>query len=280
MQVASPPRPSRRQSIVENVRQSNRRMLVMGPPGSGKSTFSASASAFAGDTLPLKERVVCKDVAVIQGDTEGMLGAYSAGLEIPNVYDMTVCNSYDEYVTTLRADLREIAADVKAGTIKFLIVDLALPNRLLQVKLKPSNQKEWGELGFEGFMFFKMFSGLRGCTVIGNAQIKTTESPGETAQAAAAAAAKSVGGERNTYTMDLVKGVGFQWQEHSSLTVSVERKLMRDPITKAKQPEYRIHTQSNGKFEAKSRFGSVLNAELPGTMTLNAILRQGYGEAL
>lgn len=250
----------------------------MGPPGSGKSTLSASASNFAGDTLPLAKPVVCKDVAVIQGDAEGMVGARAVGMDIPNIYDMTACRDFTSYLKQLDADLRELRAEVASGAIKYVIVDLALPNTLLQAEIKPDNQKAWGEIRYHGMMLYKRFSALAGATIIANCQIKTSEAPGETMQAAAAQAARAVGGERNTYTADICKGVLAMWADNSSLTLSVERKI--DRTSKERTPKTWVYTQSNGKFEAKSRFGSVLLPVEPGTRTLNSILRQVYGEAL
>ena len=123
-------RSSRRQTTTENLRQSSRRVLVMGPSGSGKSTLSASASRLVGDVLPLETPVIAKDVAVLQGDTEGMAGARAVGIEIPNIFDYTQCETWDAYEKQLMADLTELRPEVLRGDIKVLIVDLALPNFL------------------------------------------------------------------------------------------------------------------------------------------------------
>jgi hypothetical protein len=58
---------------------SNRRIVVMGSKGTGKTTFSVSASQFAGDRITGEVRQ-CKDTLVIQGDSEGVMGATDAGL--------------------------------------------------------------------------------------------------------------------------------------------------------------------------------------------------------
>jgi energy-coupling factor transporter ATP-binding protein EcfA2 len=258
------------------LRGGTRRIFIMGPTGSGKSTLSVSASEFAGDSLPLEKRVLCKDVAVIQGDSEGMVGALAVGLDCPNIYDYSNVADYTAYERQLADDLKEIKELVRGGEVKYVIVDLGLPNTLLQSMIKPENQKAWGEIRYHGMMLYKRFSGLAGATIIANSQIKTSEAPGETIQAAAAANARATGGERSTYTADLCKGVVSMWSDNSSLTLSVDRRIDRA----TKQPKTNIYTQSNGKFEAKSRFGSVLKPVEPGSRTLHSILRQVYGEAL
>lgn len=270
----------RRQSTSQNMRGGTRRILFEGPPGSGKSTYSASASNFAGDNLPLTEPVVCKDVAVIQGDNEGMVGARSCGLEIPNIFDMTNCASWDEYKSQLTADLKELGPMVASGEIKFLIVDLGFADTLLQSQVKPAQQKDWGIIRFESMMFFKAFSRLVGATIIGNCQIKASEAPGELVGAANAATAKAIGGERSTFCADLSKGMGQLWKDNVSLLATVERTLTRDPVTKQKSAEVKVYTQPNGKFEAKSRFGNVLKPVESGAETLNSLLRRCYGENL
>ena len=282
MQVTST-QPNRRQSVADNLRLATRRMIVMGPPGSGKSTFSASASKFAGDTLPVNPPCVAEDVVVIQGDTEGMLGPLSCGISVPHIFDMTDCPDWDTYMRTIRTDLRkEILPMVQDGQVRIIIVDMSLVNTLINAKIMPDNQKAWGAVKYEGMMFYKLFSSLRGCTVIANAQIKTTESPGETIQAAAAATARAVGGERSLYTADVYKGVGGMWADNSSLTVSIERKQVKDPANPAAKKVLKstIYTQTNARFEGKSRFGSALLPEEPGSRTLYSIMKQVYGESL
>ena len=86
-----------------------------------------------------------------------------------------------------------------------------------------------------------------------------------------------MGGERSTFTADLLKGVGALWTENSSLIFC--RELRRRKLDGKVVPEYLTHTQSNSKYEAKSRFRDVLAPTEPGDVTLNALLHRAYGAA-
>ena len=81
---------------------------------------------------------------------------------------------------------------------------------------------------------------------------------------------------------DLYKGMGQIWTEHCSLILTTERKPVRQGVGKDAKwvVEGCIYTQSNKKYEGKSRFGELLSPVEPFTCTLNALLRKAYGNAL
>ena len=173
MTALQQPTISRRLSVVECLQRSNRRILVIGAPGTGKTTFSCSASELAGEKLPVTaEPLLLSDTAYIQGDNEGVVGAYRAGLEPGAVYDVSPVNKWDDYLRELIAILRECKGESDAGRLKYLVIDLAHPTRLISEKIDPSVQKDWKEVAALGAQLFRAFNPLRGVTVIGNAQIK------------------------------------------------------------------------------------------------------------
>jgi len=253
---------------------------VVGSGGTGKTTFSVSASAFAGDTIPADKPRVCHDVAVLQADIEGVAGAWRAGFEPAYVYDLSNTATWTDYQSKLVEALRDLQPLFKSGDVKFLVVDLAHPNRLIQESVSPNVQKDWKGVASHGAKLFTAFAGLSGVTIIGNAQLKSSQAIGETAQAASAAEARAVGGQRSMFSNDLYKGVGSVWVENSSLQISRELKRVRDAKTGQVVPTFFSHTQSNNKFEAKSRFRDVLKPTEDGNITLHALLKRGYGEAL
>lgn len=269
-------------SASQNLKAANRRILVMGPPGSGKTTLSISASAHAGDTIPSKHLQMCSDVVLLSGDQEGVQGALDANLEPRAVVDMTTCADWVAYQKLLADALSELRPLVAAGEVKIIVVDLALPAKLIIDQIKPADIAGWGRVGAEGVKLYRIFGALPGATIIGNVQIKSATGAVENAVAAAAADAKAVGGERATFTADLPKSVLSPWMENSSLALSRESKRVKDtsqpgaPLTR----KFSTHTQSNAKFEAKSRFGSKLLQTEPGERTLHSLLVQAYGENL
>lgn len=262
-------------------KEGSRRIIVMGAPGTGKTTFSLSASRHAGDVIGGKS-AVCSDVAVLQGDSNGIAGAIDAGLTPGLVVDMTVCQTWPEYSKLLTAALVELKPLVDAGTVQYLVVDLSLPAKLLIDHIKPGDQQGWGKVAVESMTFYKAFGFLRGATIIANAQIKSAVAAVENSVAQAAAEAKAVGGERATFTADLVKSFYALWSENSSLTVSRELKKKRNPM-KPNEPataEFFSHCYGSSRFECKSRHQTKLLPTEPGARTLHSLLKDCYGENL
>jgi hypothetical protein len=278
--MSSAYQPQRARSVQETLSRSNRRVLVLGAGGTGKTTFSVSASQFAGDKIPHDSGAECADVAIFQGDNEGVAGALHAGFVPKYVYELSNITAWDAYQRELVACLKDIKPLVDEGTVKFLVVDLNHPTRLINESIAPSVQKDWKLVANEGLSLFRAFSGLRGCTIIGNAQIKAAQGFGETPEAATASNARAPGGERSLFMADLLKGVGAVWQENSSLILS--RELRRTKGVKPGEviPKFYTHTQSNSRFEAKSRFRDVLLPTEAGDATLRSLLVRAYGQAL
>ncbi len=271
-------------SATDNLRQSNRRVLVVGARASGKTTFSMSASRCAGLTLPapgeVRETIACNDTLVIQGDNEGIMGAMDAGLEPKFVVDMTAVPDWSGYTKRLSQALHELERPLHDGTIRVVIIDLGLPAKLIDRSIDPSVQKDWKLVANEGARLFRALSGLRGVTVIGNAQIKASVGMVNEAQATAdAATAKAIGGERSTFTVDLPKGIAALWLDNCSFVFTREARRVkgRDGNTTR---AFRTLTQSSSKYEAKSRAESKLAPTEDGKHTLHALLTRAYGEGL
>ncbi len=260
--------------------QGVRRILVIGAGGVGKTTLSVSASRFAGDTIPAKERTECKDVVVFQGDSEGIAGAYHAGFVPGYVYDLSHCTKWEQFDRDLcaaLADIRPLCG--KPEGVKYAVVDLGIAQRLITAEVKPSVQKDWNQVSALGEKLFHAFSGLPGMTIIGNAHIKSSQGVTETGQAIDSSNARAVGGERAKFTMDLNKGVGQIWRDNSSLIVTREMKRKKGQGDAVDISHY-SHTQAGLRFEAKSRFCGILQPTEPGERTLRSMLAQAYGDAL
>lgn len=271
-------------TAVENLKQSNRRVLVVGARASGKTTFSLSASRFAGDTLPaageVRKRVMCHDTLVIQGDNEGIMGGMDAGLEPAYVLDMTAVNDWAGYTKRLIMGLTELKGPLTDGTIKVVIIDLGWPAKLIDRSIAPEVQRDWKMVANEGARLFRALSGLAGVTVIGNAQIKASVGMANEAVASAdAATAKAIGGERSTFTVDLPKGIAALWLDNCSFVFTREAKRVKDARGNTTRA-FRTLTQSSSKYEAKSRAESKLAPTEPGSHTLNALLARAYGDEL
>lgn len=264
-------------SFDEMLAKANRRILVAGSGGTGKTTLSISASHKAGDTIPMPSKtVLCDDVWVIQGDEEGVVGAYDAGLEPGHITDMCTAGTWAEYQKLLAEGLKVMHPKILSGLVKFIVIDMGLPNKLVNEAVSPENQKEWAQVAAEGGKLYRALTGLRGVTVIANCQLKAASSPGETQQAIDAANAKAIGGERSTYAVDLQKGIVSLWKENCSIFLTREVKRTKNAKGEI-ELKYLTHTQSGPKYEAKARFRSVLQPVEPGSLSLRAILNKCYG---
>lgn len=265
----------------QSLKSAARVLVVLGPPGSGKTTLSVSASSFAGDTISGGHRL-CKDLVLISGDAEGVAGAMDAGLEPRAVADLTVCETWAAYQKALASVIEELKPLVDKGEVKYVVIDLALPGKLILDHVKPQQISDWPKVAAEGMMLYKSLRYLRGATIIANSQIKSSVGAVENDVAKAAAEAKAVGGERATFTLDLPKGIFSPWVENASLMLAREVKKQRDPMKKDAPARrvYFTHTSANARFETKSRFNSKIAPTEPGERSLNSILRDAYGENL
>ena len=271
------------ESAQDSLRNANRRVVIYGPFGSGKTTLAISASRFAGDTLPVygekKEPIECKDTLVIQGDNEGVLGAVDAGLVPRYVLDMTDVKDWQGYTAKLVKGLRELQKPLTDGTIRVVVIDLGWPAKLIDKSIDPKEQRDWKLVAKEGMVLFTALSGLKGVTVVAVAQVKATNTMAkEGVEAVNVKQARAIGGETSTFTIDLPKGIASLWTSMASLILAREAKRVKAPDGSTART-FRTHTQSSPKFEAKSRAGSRLAPTEDGHHTLHALLRKAYGEA-
>ena len=271
--------PKKAQSVADTLRNKTRRIVVTGASGVGKTTLSVSASKLAGDTIPASKRIDCADVAVIQCDNEGVIGAVRAGLVPRYVYDLSDVTDWVTYKKRLSEALFDLKPLADGGELSVVIVDLAAPSRLCHRHVDPQKINEWIQITKEGEDFYRAFNGLaNGVTIIGNCQLKASQTVAETSQSVDASNAKSVGGERSKFTADLLKGIASIWLENASLWFVRELKRKRGMTAEDVGMEYFTHTQSSAKFEAKSRFRDVLKPTEPGSRTLRSMLTAAYGD--
>ena len=267
------------QTAAQSLKTSNRRIVVMGAKGSGKTTFSISASTFAGDTISGGKRE-CADTLLIQGDSEGVLGAMDVGLNVPHVLDMTACEEWSQYQALLIKGLTELRPKLLDGTIKVIVIDLAYPARLIEQHVQPKDVAGWGAVKVEGSKLYRALAGIKGVTVVANCQIKSSAQiiPNETAKTSSEA--RSVGGELSTFTMALTNGIAELWRDNASFIFTREAKRgQADSKGNATPATYATLTQASKRWQAASRAKSVLDAKLDGDMSLRAILNRVYGES-
>lgn len=267
------------QTATQSLATGCRRIIVAGPRGSGKTTFSVSASRFAGDLIPGAHRL-CKDVLVVQGDTEGIMGAHDAGLEPGMVLDMTRMKTWQEYLNRLRDALIEVWPMKRSGALKVIVIDLAMVSKLIDRAVPANTDKDWKHVAAMGQDFFHLFDKFTGVTVIGNTQMKVSTVWGEGTKKGAneaalnTADARAIGGERSAFTIDLPKGVGNPWLDHASFIFMRRVRRTKDGRV------YSTITQSSAQHEAKSRSQSKLEPTEPGENTLHSLMRRAYGNAL
>jgi hypothetical protein len=252
-----------------------RRILVAGAGGTGKSSFSVSASRFASDTFPEQKPVHAKDVLVFSGDVDGMRGPQDSGYMLDYVMDMSQCKSWPEYESRLAMGLNAMPKEVRV-----IVIDLALPFQLIKEHIAPENVKGWGDVAKLGMTFWRALNAVPHVTLIGNVQLTGAAKPTESEAAITQASAKTIGGERATYAIDAVKSLINPWKENSSFILVRKAVRERDPKTGKMSLRHWTQTQGNEEYEAKSRAKSVIAPVEPGTRTLRSLLDAAYGAKL
>lgn len=258
-------------STAQLCRTADRRILVVGSGGTGKSSFSISASKFATATLPEAKPIVCSDVAVFSGDVDGMRGPLDSGYTVPHIADMSQCKTWSEYERLLAAALGALPSEVHV-----VVVDLSLPFHLIREHVMPEDMRGWGQVGRIGMQLWRALNALKDVTLIGNAQLTAGIKPAETEAANMAAQARSIGGQRAAFAIDAPKSLINPWKENSSFILVRKLTRERDPKTGVWGNKHWTQTQSNEDYEAKSRAKSVLAAVEPGNKTLRSLLDRAY----
>ena len=268
------------QSARDIMRQSGHRILIMGPRGSGKTSFAVSGSRNAGDVVMGTHRD-CSDVMVVQGDHEGIMGALDCGLEPGSVLDMVHVKSWKEYQERLLMGLRQAYKMHARGELSTIVLDLAWPARLIESEINPTQAQDWGQVKQAGQKLFAYFSHVPGVTVIGISQIKSSMVLGEDSRKGASAGtlltadARAIGGQRSNYSADLTKGVVTPWLDNCSFIFA--RRVRRVSDGDASKRSFSTITQSNREFEAKSRAASTLKPTEDGNASLFSLLSRAYG---
>lgn len=264
-------------SVREHIETASRVIVVIGANGSGKTSFSVSASSYAGETIDGPTRD-CKDTVVICGDNEGAMGAVDAGLHPGGIVDLSDSETWSEYKKALVPALVELKDRIMARTIKFVVLDLGLPASLIVNHVAPQSIADWGAVAKEGAVLRQAFQRLKGATVIVNAHIKSSVAAIETDVARASAEARASGGERATFTIDAPGSISKPWTANASFVFAREVRRKADPMRRT-EPSKRIfytHTSASPRFDVKSRAHSVLKATEPGDRSLNSMLCAVY----
>jgi hypothetical protein len=259
---------------------SNRRIVVMGSKGTGKTTFSVSASQFAGDRITGEVRQ-CTDTLVIQGDSEGVMGATDAGLIPSYVLDMTHTKTWAAYEQLVVKGLTELKPKLDDGTIKVIVIDLAYPARLIEDEIAPKDPAGWSRVKAKGSSLYRALAGLKGVTVVANCQVKASAPLIPNQSAEHAAEARAIGGEVSQLTMALTNGIAELWRDNASFILTRESRRGKAGLNGTEGPAtYWTFTQSTKKYQAASRAKSILPAKMEGDITLRAILNKVYGDAI
>ena len=264
----------------ENLTESARRLYVGGSPSTGKTTFSVSISEHAGQTITGPHRL-CKDVAVLSGDPEGISGALNVGLEPGIVSDYTACATWPDFKKRLVQDINELLPLVKSGEIKHVIVDIGLLDRLVRDHVKPSDVAGWGRVGVESAEVYKVLGALRGATIIANFHLTAAQGAVEAQSAVDAGDAKSVGGERATFKLAVASSIASPWTNDANFGLARSAKKIAKDI---KNPaagqtlQFFTHVHPSSRFPVKNRFvNNFPTPTEPGERTLHSILVQAYG---
>ena len=267
------------QSARDVMRQSGHRILIIGPRGSGKTSFAVSGSRYAGDVVMGGHRE-CADVMVVQGDHEGIMGALDCGLEPGSVLDMVHVKHWEEYQERLLAGLRQAYKMHAQNRLSTIVLDLAWPARLIENAINPGDAQAWGRVKQAGQKLFSYFGLVPGVTVIGISQIKSTLVLGEDSKKGASqgtlltAEARAIGGQRSSYSADLTKGIVTPWLDNCSFIFA--RRVRRVAEGQGSARRFSTITQSNREFEAKSRAASALDPTEDGNASLYSLLHRAY----
>jgi hypothetical protein len=100
----------------------NQIFILEGPSTQGKTVCAATASQFSPDELPAKEYTFLKDTVFLQIDSGGVTSLKGLNLDA-YVYDLSLYTNFKELLPAWNAAIKEITEGVKAGDIKFVVLD-------------------------------------------------------------------------------------------------------------------------------------------------------------
>ena len=280
-------------SAKDSVGRGHRSMLVLGAKSTGKTTFVASGSEHCPTILvPGMAPVDCKDVALIQIEAEGALGALDLGLN-PGVIDLSGVAGWQRLNNEIAKAIAYLRPLAEKGEIKIVGIDLGACDKEIRTwaagdKVIPKDKlgqddislaakdTAWGAVEAQGVALYRALRTLP-CLVVGMAHLKVTaynpfsakETGDQKAMAELVREQQGFGGDKSKLTADMSGGVYKIWLANVSNLFARELQ-----VDKAGKKSYVTHTSSGEMFEAGSRRQSVL-APVE-TRTLNAILKDMY----
>lgn len=261
----------------------SRVLVVAGAKSTGKSTFVVSGSKHAPSEFPVKTRVECSDVVLIQNDTGGSLGPLGAGLE-PLVIDLSGAKNKQEWDKLFNEAFKELMAGFTEGKHRILGIDLTALDKMLrdQYVAQSANDspKDWEQVTSKARAVYVMLRSLPNVTLIGMthlavvAEIVSKSDPTILARQQEARNVVAVGGERSTITYSLAKGHKELWLHNADQVFVMRRKRAAAPGQKA---SYLVRLEGNSQIEAGGRWRPFFDAdEQPAH--LGQLLKKVYGD--
>ncbi len=264
-------------------------ILLMGPPKTGKTTFTCSGSRFAEDAVIPSKPLDTPDVLLISLDAEGYAGAIGSGYN-PRVEDLSGLRSFSELNRAIASTIQEARKLIEKGELGIVGIDLgALANFILLLAAGDAGAVEsdmvskdldfgarnvnWQQVSAMGLMVYRALRVLP-CTVIGMAHPRITENnfvmdsdsakitPAMREKDALKRDAGAIGGKASKLTADLTKGVVTPWVHNASNIFARDVSLTELPGHTFRNPkvkrEFMTHLHSNEVYSVGSRFASQL----------------------
>lgn len=260
-------------------------MVLLGSPKTGKTTFVASGSKNAPDTVETHgEHVDASDVLLIQRDAGGHMGPVDLNYD-PNVADLSGLDNWPALNGALAKVIVQATAEVKAGRLCVVGIDLSsvaldivsnaagagvsMRDRLSNADLTfKASEVDWNKVSAEGVVLYRALRSLP-CLVVGMCHMKMVyNAPVDLKKEGPDAQLKrevgAVGGETGRIMADVAKGVMAPWIANSSFIFAREKNGTK----------YETLTSADGVYQIGNRRQSVLPART--NLSLRKLLEMAY----
>lgn len=275
------------QSASELLGKGHSSILLMGPPKTGKTTFTCSGSRHAEDSVIPSKQTDCSDVLLINLDAEGYAGALGSGYN-PRVVDFSHMKSFHQLNNAIAKAIVEAKKAVILGELNVVGIDLgALANFILLLAAGDAGatdhsltnadleltaqQVNWQQVSAMGLMVYRALRVLP-CTVVGMAHPRLTDNNFHLEKKEVTQAqiekhelkrdSSAVGGVASKLTADLTKGVVTPWVHNASHIFARDVNVVQGPNHTFRKPdvrkEFMTHLHSNETYSVGTRFASKL----------------------
>lgn len=248
------------EAAAENFDLNVHHILLVGPPGGGKTTATVTASEHFGGGFPAKERTILKDMFYVVADKGGFETIKAFGYNAPHLDISQTDPTVDEVPNILKRAWEAAKIGVEEKGVKTVVVDtISAIDNLLVVYAKRNYEKYgvWDCVLREHTRLLHKLSALDARIIlVAHGKLITGDNLAAEQKAGVQQQKRATMGEVSDIEIEVSGQARGLYRKHNSLILP----CMKDPLEK-KKAVYNFYPSGKLSMEAKKRYWMLDNQE-------------------